>query len=116
MPHWKASSPARGVLGIQWSDDNRRKGVELSTSFVSSKSDNQVQQEDAFLPDSYNMIDLTLFYKLNAHFQVNLGGFNLTDETYYLWSDVRGRSAASPTITRFSAPGRSLSLNLRYHW
>ncbi|MDJ0837635.1 MAG: TonB-dependent hemoglobin/transferrin/lactoferrin family receptor [Acidobacteriota bacterium] len=110
--------PPKGVVGISWRQSQNRYGGELTGTFVTSKSDSDVAASDppAFLPDSYNLVDLTLFYRLSDQFRLNLGAFNLTDETYYLWSDVRGRSADDPVITRYSAPGRNLSFNLRYQW
>jgi len=110
--------PPKGVFGINWRQSENRYGGELTSTFVSSKSENDVVAADspAYLPEAYNLVDLTLFYRLNSQFSLNLGAFNLADETYYLWSDVRGRTSADAQITRYSAPGRNISFNLRYQW
>ncbi len=112
--------PARLALGLRFQDRSNRWGGELNGSYSESKSAGDVPRDgstsDPFLPDSWTAVDLTLFWNIRQDLTLFLGGFNLTDETYYLWSDVRGRAAADPTIARYSAPGRSLSFNLSYQW
>jgi hemoglobin/transferrin/lactoferrin receptor protein len=45
-----------------------------------------------------------------------LGLFNLTDETYWEWANVRGISATSPTRDRYTSPGFAAAASLRWHW
>lgn len=108
--------PDKGVLGFLWNRSDKRFGVELTATHVASRSLSDVSEETAFLPDSYTLMDMTLFYELSSQFKAYLGGFNLTDETYYPWSDVRGRQSGDPLITRYSAPGRNVSFNIRYQF
>ena len=44
------------------------------------------------------------------------GVFNVMDEKYAWWSDVRGLSRTSTTLDAFTQPGRNfgVSVNLRY--
>jgi len=42
------------------------------------------------------------------------GVFNLTDETYAYWNDVRGLSATAVSRDAYTQPGRNLSLSLTY--
>lgn len=106
--------PSKVVAGLLWHRD--RTGGELSLTHVASRSADDVVEEDAFLPEAYEVIDLTFYYELNRHLRGYVGAFNLADETYYPFSDVRGRSAGSPTLERYTAPGRNFSFNLRYQW
>lgn len=46
-----------------------------------------------------------LHAELADRFRFNAGVFNLTDEKYWEWSDVRGLSPASTTLDRYTAPG-----------
>jgi len=41
--------------------------------------------------------------------RINAGVFNLTDEKYWDWSDVRGRSANDAAIDRYTRVGLNAS-------
>ena len=108
--------PDKASLGISWQTRDGKLGSELSLTHVLARSESDVIAEDVFLPDAYSLIDLTLFYQISKQFRVYAGGFNLANETYYPWSDVRNRSADDPILSRYSAPGLNFSVNLRYQW
>ncbi len=40
------------------------------------------------------------------------GVFNLTDETYWWWSDVQGLTATSAVRDLFTQPGRNYAVSL----
>lgn len=40
------------------------------------------------------------------------GVFNVTDEKYWWWGDVRGLSSASTVADAYSQPGRNASMSL----
>jgi len=110
--------PQKGVLGLQyrWKSEF---GATLNGTFVSSKNREDataVNDVDPFLPDSYQLLDLTMFWQPTDHIVVHLGGFNLTDETYWQWSQVRGRAADDPVIDRYTSPGRTLRFDIQYRW
>jgi hemoglobin/transferrin/lactoferrin receptor protein len=44
------------------------------------------------------------------------GVLNLTNRTYWSWTDVRGLSPDDPAIPYLSRPGRSYSLGLEMNW
>ena len=44
------------------------------------------------------------------------GILNLTDQKYFEWPNVRGRSAADPAIDRYSSPGISGLVSVSYGW
>jgi hemoglobin/transferrin/lactoferrin receptor protein len=39
--------------------------------------------------------------------------FNLTDRTYWQWTDVRGLPANSTVIDAYTQPGRTFAANVR---
>jgi hemoglobin/transferrin/lactoferrin receptor protein len=41
-----------------------------------------------------------------------VGLYNLTNRTYWLWSDVRGLDAATPVADAYTQPGRHLNVSL----
>lgn len=74
--------------------------------------------------EAFTLLDLTAFWNVTERATLRAGVFNVFDETYAWWSDVRGLSrggtATSPTapanLAAFTQPGRNfgVSINLRY--
>ena len=58
----------------------------------------------------------TAFVTITDAIKLRAGVFNLTDETYAYWSDVRGLSDTSTVTDAYTRPGRnaSVSLSLRF--
>jgi len=110
--------PRQLVLGSRFRSDNGRFGSELSATFTDEKSAADVVDPDnsLFLSDSYTLLDLTGYWNIGDSFRLHAGAFNLTDETYYVWTDIVGRSGDDPTLERYSSPGRTFSMNLSYQW
>ncbi len=109
--------PSKGVLGFSYRAPSKRFGGEVVGTFSAGKSAGDVSADSPiYLPESYQLLDLTFFYNLTNQMSLHLGGFNLTDETWYSWSQVRGQAADSSVIDRYSSPGSTFSLNFRYQW
>lgn len=66
--------------------------------------------------DDFALLDLTAYWNLSDRVTARAGVFNVLDETYSWWSDVRGVAATSAALDAFTQPGRNvgLSLALRY--
>jgi hemoglobin/transferrin/lactoferrin receptor protein len=66
--------------------------------------------------DDFALLDLTAYWNLSDRVTARAGVFNVLDETYSWWSDVRGVAATSTALDAFTQPGRNvgLSLALRY--
>lgn len=66
--------------------------------------------------DDFALLDLTAYWNLNDRVTARVGLFNVFDETYSWWSDVRGVAATSAVRDAWTQPGRNvgLSLALRY--
>lgn len=82
----------------------------LSLSLRESKD----APEGQFSPDAYEVMDLWFGYTFRRDLRLLLSVYNLTDETYYPWSYVRGQAADSQVIERYSAPGRSASFSIQF--
>ena len=65
---------------------------------------------------NFALLDLTAYWNVNDRVTARIGVFNVFDETYSWWSDVRGVAADSAVIDAYTQPGRNvgLSLALRY--
>ena len=69
-----------------------------------------------FIPSSYNKIDLIADYQATNSLDLNLGIYNLMDERYYVYSDVRGKSSSDSTLTGFSQPERHLKAGFKFRF
>jgi hemoglobin/transferrin/lactoferrin receptor protein len=69
-----------------------------------------------FAPPAYTVVDLTASLRIGTHARLSLGIFNLFDQKYWLWSDVRGVLNPGATIDRYTQPGRNASALLRANW
>lgn len=71
---------------------------------------------DCFRPGSFTLLDLTAFVKVTDGLTARAGLFNLLDETYAWWSDVRGLAATSTVTDAYTQPGRNVSVSLSYRF
>ncbi|GAA0761426.1 hemoglobin/transferrin/lactoferrin receptor protein [Erythromicrobium ramosum] len=108
--------------GVGYRAPSGRFGGELILTHNARKGANELERaangDDLFgRPDASTILDLTAFYAVTERLKLRAGLFNLTDETYALWSDVRGLSVADAGIAdAFTRPGRNLSLSASYRF
>ncbi|MEJ0085604.1 MAG: TonB-dependent hemoglobin/transferrin/lactoferrin family receptor [Pseudomonadota bacterium] len=104
--------PLRVVTGVDYLPAGARWNTGLAITWVDGKSrvDPEVSQ---FLPGSYLTIDFYGEFRVGDHLRLNAGVYNLTDEKYWDWADVRGRPSTDVAIDRFTRPGRTASLSLK---
>ena len=67
----------------------------------------------AFAPEGYTVLDLSARWQPSPGWTLIANLNNVTDATYWRWSDVRGVLDTSPVKDAFTAPGRHLQLALR---
>jgi hemoglobin/transferrin/lactoferrin receptor protein len=65
-----------------------------------------------FMPPSFTVVDATVWLAVTDAVTVRAGVFNLTDEKYWWWSDVRGLADTSTVKDGYSQPGRNYSVSL----
>lgn len=65
-----------------------------------------------YLGDSFTLLDLTAYWNVTERATLRAGAFNVLDETYGWWSDVRGLSAASTVKDAYTQPGRNFGVSL----
>ena len=59
-------------------------------------------------------IDVYGSYELTSNLKLRFAIRNLTDESYWNWSSVQGKSATDPNLDIFMEPGRNMSMGLKY--
>ncbi|QDH35908.1 TonB-dependent hemoglobin/transferrin/lactoferrin family receptor [Porphyrobacter sp. YT40] len=114
--------PFNVVAGLGYRAPSGRFGGELILTHNARKDKGEVERAadgtDLFVrPDASTILDLTAFYAVSDRLKLRAGLFNLTGETYALWSDVRGLSVADAgLLPAFTRPGRNLSLSASYRF
>ncbi|AZZ14084.1 TPA: heme/hemoglobin uptake receptor PhuR [Pseudomonas aeruginosa] len=119
-------NPLTGVFGLGYDEADGNYGGLLSWTLVKRKD--RVDDSTFHTPDGtasqfktpgFGVLDLSAYYRLSKDLTLNAGLYNLTDEKYWLWDDVRGydsvgeASALAPAnIDRLSQPGRNFAVNL----
>ena len=111
--------PLKLVLGIGYRDPNERFGGQLIMTHSAAKEAGDATGGACgavcILPASFTILDATAFVKVGKALTVRAGIFNLLDQKYAWWSDVRPL-ADNPTnrgiIDAYTQPGRNFSVSL----
>lgn len=103
--------PRHGAL-LSWTVVKRKTGVDESTF-------NTPDGGAPFKTPGFGVLDVTGHYKLTNDLTLNAGLYNLTDQKYWLWDNVRGYDSvgeasvtAPANLDRLTQPGRNVSVNL----
>ena len=106
--------PLKGVLGFGYEPAHGRWGVDLVGTGTDRKSRVDDSTNESFVPDGYLTLDLMVHAVPADRWRIHAGVFNLTDEKYWEWADVRGRAADEPAIDRYTRPGINASASLTF--
>lgn len=114
--------PLKLVVGGSYRDPAGRWGAQAIVTHAARKDVEDVgggcapsgAPSDCYRPDGFTLVDVTGWWRVTDRATLRAGVFNLTDETYAWWSDVRGLSAASTVLDAYTQPGRNVSVSLTY--
>ena len=108
--------PAQAVIGFSWfsADDSRQ--LRLKGRFTDAYDRLDESAGELFKPSGYAVLDLYLTQKIGSNAIVRGGLHNLTDRTYWNWSDVRGLTPDDPILPYLAQAGRTASLSLQLVW
>lgn len=109
--------PVKLVAGLGWRDPDDRFGGQLILTHSARKSSDRAGScsgTTCYRPDGFTILDATAFARIGRALTVRAGIFNLLDEKYAWWSDVRGLTEASAAIAAdaYTQPGRNISVSL----
>jgi hemoglobin/transferrin/lactoferrin receptor protein len=102
--------PFKAVLGLRYRSPGDIWGAELATTVVADKD--RVSSSDFFKSKAYTVVDLLGYYNFNRNTTLNLGIFNLFNERYIEWSDVRGVNASDRFLDLYTQPGINFAASL----
>jgi hemoglobin/transferrin/lactoferrin receptor protein len=108
--------PPQAVFGLAYRAPSRRWGAELVTTVAGGVKRADHSAGALFMPGGYTTIDLLADAAITPRLRVNAGVFNLADRTYWEWSDISGRLASDVALDRYTRPGRSAGVTVRYSW
>ncbi|WP_029416811.1 TonB-dependent hemoglobin/transferrin/lactoferrin family receptor [Brevundimonas bacteroides] len=113
--------PIKLVGGLGWDDPQGRFGAEVILTWSDAKKArdtdglacfNAVPVNGCYVGDSFRLVDVTGYWNVTEQVTARIGVFNLFDETYSWWSDVRGVANTSAVVDAYTQPGRNVGLSL----
>lgn len=113
--------PIKLVGGLGWDDPQGRFGAEVIVTWSDAKKArdtdglacfNAAPVNGCYVGDSFRLVDVTGYWNVTEQVTARVGVFNLFDETYSWWSDVRGVANTSAVIDAYTQPGRNVGLSL----
>lgn len=105
--------PLKGVFGLGYDAPSGHFGSELTWTLVQAKHNvDDTEIPNQYKPGGYGLLDLSGWVKITDGVTLNAGLFNLTDKKYWQWGDVRGLTENSPSLDRYTQPGRYAAANL----
>ena len=107
-------NPFEAKLGIKYASSNGKWDAKLTNTYVGKARVSH--NTTTFVPNSYNVSDLELTYKPSDKYLISAGIYNLFDEAYYNYQDVKGKPTDLSNLTRFTQPERHLkaSVTIRF--
>lgn len=102
--------PPSAVLYLDWASISGNWEARLSGSFARSKQPGDATDATFDVP-GYGILDLTVGWRATERLTLRAGLFNLGDQTWWRWGDVRRIPADDPLVPALSAPGRSVSVS-----
>jgi hemoglobin/transferrin/lactoferrin receptor protein len=69
-----------------------------------------------YTPGAFTILDATAFVQPVDGLTLRAGIFNILDQKYAWWSDVRGLAATSTVTDAYTQPGRNASVSLSYRF
>lgn len=108
--------PPQAVLGLSWHSADERRQVRFKLTLTDDWSDRDESSGELFKPAGHGVLDLFLTQRFGDRATLRAGLHNLTDRTYWNWSDVRGLEPDEPMLPYLSQAGRSASVSLNVNW
>lgn len=106
--------PARTALGLRYVAGAWDLRADVLHAQAKARDRIRVATPAAFAPEGYTVLDLSARWQPGRGWTLIANLNNVTDATYWRWSDVRGQADTSTVKDAYSAPGRHLQLALRH--
>jgi hemoglobin/transferrin/lactoferrin receptor protein len=110
--------PFKAVVGLRYRAPEKRWGADLTATFAAQPRQQDNRPAGSYTPEGYTVVDLVGYYNFTPLITLNIGVFNLLNNQYFLYSDVRPliNSPEPADIGRFAQPGISLRAGLTWRF
>jgi hemoglobin/transferrin/lactoferrin receptor protein len=106
--------PARTALGLRYLAGAWELRADVLHAEAKARDRVRATTPPAFAPEGYTVLDLSARWQPHPRWTLIANLNNVTNATYWRWSDVRGVPDTSTVKDAFTAPGRHLQLALRH--
>ena len=103
-------------MGFSWFSADEARQAHLKCTFTDAYDRIDESGSEQFQPAGHAVFDLYLTQKLGNKTVIRAGLHNLTDRTYWNWSDVRGLANDDPILPYLAQAGRTASVSLNLVW
>lgn len=104
--------PAKLVAGLHYSQG----GYYADLMLTHQQAKKRNPEADGYSPNRFTTADLMAGWQINRNVSLQAGVFNLTDERYTQWADVRDLRADSQVIDAYTQPGRNFKVSFNYQF
>jgi len=107
--------PIKVVAGLNYAAQSGVWGGSATVTWSGKKDDRNYSLScgsACYLGDSFTLLDVTAYWNVTERATLRAGAFNVLDEKYGWWSDVRGLTASSTIKDAYTQPGRNFGLSL----
>lgn len=108
--------PPQATMALGWSTVDSGWQLKLQSTFTAAWSERDESGGELFETPAYSVFDLFLAHRIGDRLTLRAGVLNLTDRSYWSWTDVRGIAPDDPVLPHLSRPGRSFSLGVDMNW
>jgi len=98
-------APWNMVVGLNYDSPSANWGTSLKTVYTAKKGSSDINAtatgtENQIENPSSTVVDLTAYYKPMEDLTLRAGVYNLTNEQYWLWNDVRGLTSQDNDLSQ----------------
>jgi hemoglobin/transferrin/lactoferrin receptor protein len=111
--------PWKLVGGLNYRADTGKFGGQLSVVHSAKKEEARAGitcTGGCYIPGAFTTVDVTAWWNITSSTTLRAGVFNLTDEKYSWWGDVRGLADTSVVKDAYTQPGINGSVSLSYRF
>ncbi|MGD8108939.1 TonB-dependent hemoglobin/transferrin/lactoferrin family receptor [Vibrio sp. TRT 17S01] len=105
-------APFTANIGIGYTANSEKYGALLNYKWVAKKD--EWQDEDNIDAPSYNIVDLTAYYRPMQDMTLRAGLFNVFDEKYWLYKDLKGEDEGLDDFD--TQAGRNWGISMEYNF
>jgi hemoglobin/transferrin/lactoferrin receptor protein len=108
--------PPQAVASVDWQSPGGRFRTSLRGTFTDDWNARDETGGELFEAPGHAIFDVYFAWRIGRTLTLRAGALNLTDKTYWAWTDVRGLAPDNPVLPYLSRPGRSFNVGIDMNW